>query len=290
VPVRVASSSEIVAATPGPQVIRLWPGKAPGSEKWTQQETQSNLLGETIVRNVVDPTLTAYFPPLGKANGTSIIICPGGGFHMLSVNSEGSDAARYLNSLGVTAFVLKYRLTRTGTAFFLDEARHFSSPESLRQLLDELTPLVVADGQQAVRIVRSHAAQWGLAPERIGMLGFSAGGYVALSLSLQHEPDTSLNFVAALYTLAPITLTQQPSRIPLFLLCAGDDPRIPPVENTLKVYTIWRTAGIPAELHIFAKGGHGFGMTRQNLPIDAWPDTLSQWLQTEGFLGPSIKP
>ena len=244
-------------------------------------------MGETIVRNVVDPTLTVYFPPPNKANGTAIIICPGGGFHMLSVNSEGAEAAHFLNALGVTAFVLKYRLTRTDTLFFLDEARRFRTLEGFHQLLDELTPLIVADGQQAVRIVRSHAAQWGISPDRIGMLGFSAGGYLALNLAMLHDPDTALNFVAALYPLAPITSDPQPARVPLFALCASDDPRIPPVENTVKMYSIWRNAGISAELHVYSNGGHGFGMTKQKLPIDEWPEIFRQWLRTEGFLSSS---
>jgi acetyl esterase/lipase len=265
----------------GPQEIRLWPGKAPGSESWTQQETETNLFGERYLRNIVDPTLTAYFPAPGTSNGTAVIVCPGGGFHALFIDSEGAEVARYLNSIGVTAFVLKYRLIRTGPAYFIDEIRRFKTPGGMKRFLDELTPLVVADGRQAMRIVRAHAPQWGIDPGRVGIIGFSAGGYLALSLAYGPRDDAAPDFIALLYPLAPTLPNPRILPIPMFVLCAADDRRVPPEKNCIKVYRQWRAAGLPAELHLMSKGGHGFGMTKQNLPTDAWPDLFRKWLQSQ---------
>jgi acetyl esterase/lipase len=266
-----------------PQVIRLWPGKAPGSEGWTQQETVAHLRGQTIVRNVVDPTITAYFPPAGKANGTAVIICPGGGFHLLAIDNEGIEVAHDLNSMGVAAFVLEYRLTRTNVFFPLVMAHRLRRPRLMRLLLEKLTPLILADGQQAVHIVRSHAVEWGLAPDRIGMIGFSAGGYLALNVALHHDADTKPNFVAALYPAAPDPLTPPPERIPLFLLCAEDDSHVSP-DNSVRINHTWKAADFPVEFHLMPSGGHAFGMTKQNLPTDAWPELLHEWLRTQGYL------
>lgn len=286
-PVRVTlqQPGRVVSTSTTPQPMRLWPGKAPGSEDWTQRETESHL-GERFIRNVVDPSMTAYFPPVGTANGTAIIVCPGGGFHMLTIDGEGVKVAQYLNSLGITAFVLRYRLTKTNAAFLPVMMHKITTPGLLQPVLDEMTPLILADGQQAIRIVRSHAAAWGLDPNRIGMIGFSAGGYLALNVALHHDAASKPDFVAPVYPLAPASVTPGPDRIPMFLACAQDDPLVPPQPNSVRVYDSWRTSGIPVELHVFQKGGHGFGIRKQNLPSDAWPDLFHQWLATEGYLPP----
>ena len=276
----------VVANSPSPQVIRIWPGKAPGSENWTQQEVVSHFNGELIVRNVADPTLTAYFPLPGKANGTSMVICPGGGFHMLSTTSEGEMVARDLTSIGITAFILRYRLTETNAAFLPVMMHRIRTPGGLKPILDQMTPLILADGRQAIRIVRSHAAQWGLDPNRIGMIGFSAGGYLALNVALHHDANSKPDFVAAMYPLAPNPLTAPAEKIPLFTVAAEDDPLVPPQANCSRIYDTWRAAGVPAEVHLFEKGGHGFGMRKQNLPIDHWPVLLHEWLSKQGFLTP----
>ena len=289
-PVAPVHNLTISAAITGPQEIRLWPGQAPGSEGSPQVETESDIFGERYVRNVTDPTLTAYFPPPGTANGTAVIICPGGGFHALFIDSEGAQVARYLNSIGVTAFVLKYRLASTSPAYFFDEFHRFARPQNTNRFLEWITPLVVADGRQALRVVRAHASQWGLASGRIGMLGFSAGGYIVLSLVYQPGEEPSPDFIALLYPLAPFTPNPQIEKIPMFALCAADDYRVPPQQNCVRVYWQWRAAGVPAELHLMSKGGHGFGMTKQNLPTDAWPDIFRQWLQAEGRLNPAQMP
>jgi acetyl esterase/lipase len=267
-----------------PQVMRIWPGKPPGSENWTQREVEVEINGEQFVRNVTDPTITAYFPPAGKANGAAMIVCPGGGFHMLTMKSEGEEVARDLNSLGIAAFILRYRLTETNAAFLTVMAQRLRTPGGMKPILDQMTPLIEADGGQAIRVVRTHAAQWGLDARRIGMIGFSAGGYLALNVTLHPSADAAPDFVAAIYPLAPTPLTAPPAKTPLFLLAADDDPLVPPTDNSMRLYQTWHHAGIPAELHIYAKGGHGFGMRKQGLPIDAWPDALHGWLKIEGVL------
>lgn len=281
-----ARQAREVALSGTPQVMRLWPGKAPGSENWTQQETVGNLFGQRIVRNVVDPTLTAYFAPAGKANGTAMIVAPGGGFHMLEIDNEGVDVAHYLNALGISAFVLRYRLTKTDAGFFPGMMKKIKTPGGMQPILDEMTPLITADGQQSIRIVRSHAAQWGIDPHRIGMIGFSAGGYLTLSLTLHHDAASAPDFVAPMYALAPAELSSKPDAIPMFLACADDDPLVPPVANSVRVYETWHRAGIQVELHVFAKGGHGFGIRKQNQPSDAWPELFEHWLAAQGYLSP----
>ena len=281
--VTLQQADSVVSTSTTPQPMRLWPGKAPGSENWTQQESETRL-GERFIRNVVDPTMTAYFPPAGTANGTAMIVCPGGGFHMLTIDGEGVNVARFLNSMGITAFVLRYRLTKTNAAFLPVMMHKITTPGLLQPVLDEMTPMILADGQQAMRIVRSHAAAWGLAPNRIGMIGFSAGGYLTLEVALHHDAASMPDFAAPIYALAPASVNPSPDRIPMFLACAEDDPLVPPTPNSVRVYDAWRTAGKPVELHVFEKGGHGFGIRKQNLPSDAWPGLFQQWLATEGYL------
>lgn len=281
---RAIPPTDVLSTSNSPQVIRIWPGAAPGSENWTQKESSLGEGSNRIVRNVVNPTLTAYFPPPGKANGTAMIVCPGGGFHILSIASEGVDVARYLNSLGITAFVLEYRLTETNAAFPFVMMHRIKTPGGLDPVLRQMTPLILADGEKSMRIVRAHAAQWGLAPNRIGVIGFSAGGFLALDMALHSEAGARPDFIAAIYPLAPTPLVPPASNIPLFTVCAKDDPLVSPAGNSMRAYDTWRTANIPAEIHVFEKGGHGFGMRKQNLPIDGWPQLFHHWLQAHGYL------
>jgi acetyl esterase/lipase len=276
--------AQVSLSSRAPQIIRLYPGRAPGSESWTQKEVLVDLGGEQIVRNVVEPTLTAYFPPAGKGSGTAIIVCPGGGFRMLSMDSEGTAVAHDLNSLGIAAFVLKYRLTATNAVFFALAMRGIRTPGALQPTIDEMTPLILADGQQAIRIIRLHSSQWEINPDRIGMIGFSAGGYLALNVALHHDSESAPDFIAALYPPAPNPLVSPPARIPLFVLAAADDPLVSPAENAVRIDGAWRSAGVPSELHVVANGGHGFGMRKQDKSTDAWPNLLRSWLKAEDYL------
>lgn len=275
--------------TDQPDVLALWPNGAPGSEDWPQQEQETSLppLHDVkIVRNIAQPTLTAYLPSASMANGTAVIICPGGAFHFLSIESEGVDVARWLCERGVAAFVLKYRVLQTATRdedFVKQLQETFTRPEKLGERMKQAEPFAIADGQQAMKVVRRRATAWGIAPERIGMLGFSAGGVVTIGAAMQYDEESHLNFAApiypALYGEGIAVPTHAP---PLFLLLASDDPLVSGA--SLPLYSAWKAAGHPVELHIYAQGGHGFGMKKQGLPSDHWIDRFGDWLQSQGFL------
>jgi len=270
-----------------PTIIPLWPGGAPGSESWTQQEEETLIPPSLkVVRNVTQPTLTAYLPDPVAATGTSVIVCPGGGFHFLSIDMEGTDVARWLNARGIAAFVLKYRLIRTGDGFPAEVWDALGDREVMAERMAPLRPLILADGRQAVRLVRERASEWGLAPDRIGMLGFSAGGAVTASVAFEHDAGSRPDFAGVIYGGGRGAAPVPADAPPLFVLCAADDPMVPP-HTSVRLYEDWRAAGHSAELHIYAQGGHGFGMRQQGLPSDTWIERFADWLQAQGLLAQS---
>lgn len=246
------------------------------------------------MRNITKPTLTAYFPPPGTANGTAIIICPGGGFQFLSWASEGTQVAEWLNAHGVAAFVLKYRLENTGptqqdfqkavSTFFAALMQHNAEKMTA---LEKTAELASDDGRQAVKVVRQHAGEWGIAPDRIGIMGFSAGGRVTMGVAMVHDVDSRPAFTAPIYGPGLLTGVPVPAdAAPMFILCASDDPLLPATDSS-KLYTAWKEAGHSAEVHIYSKGGHGFGMKKQGLPVDHWIDRFGDWLEVQGLLKPA---
>lgn len=273
------------------EAVRLWPGAAPGSEKWMQKEvrfTDAQFGGETI-RNVVEPTLSVFLPPPSTANATAVIVCPGGAFQALSWNNEGTEMASWLNKQGVAAFVLKYRLANTGEtdADFrliwetIIKKLMADSAQEVAALAPEVE-VAAADGRRAVQIVRQNATKWRIAPDRIGILGFSAGAAIAIDVGAQHDELSRPNFVASIY--GP---SLRRSRVPLdarpiFIACASND-RLLPVNGNLEVYSAWKSSGHLAELHVYAKGGHGFGMKKRGLPVDNWIEQFRLWLSDQGF-------
>lgn len=269
-------------------VVVLWPDGAPGTESWTQQEQEEDAAPPArfrIVRNVTQPTLTVFLPDPAIANGTSVIVCPGGGLQILAVEHEGTEVAQWLNERGIAAFMLKYRVIET-PARAEDRERQAQHPNIIDHLMllrQQHGPIAVADGQQAVRIVRERAAEWGLAPDRIGMLGFSAGGFVCASVALADEPDSRLDFVAPVYG----ALWQEivvPSDAPPFFTAVANDDSIA-AEPCVRLYSAWRAAGRSAEIHVYAQGGHGFGMRKQGLPADQWIKRFYEWLQAQRLVG-----
>jgi acetyl esterase/lipase len=261
-----------------PKVIPIWPGAAPGSENWNWEE--SSTVGQDQLRrvgNVTRPVLMAYLPDAAAANGTAVVVCPGGGFRWLAIEHEGSQVAAYLNSLGVAAFVLKYRLARTGDAGEND-------PATMAERRKTVMPLSVADGLQAIRVVREHAAEWRLSKNRIGIIGFSAGGYVASAAALQYDAESRPDFAAPIYPATPENVTPPAGSPPLFLAHAADDMTVPVLRNTMRLFAAWQTAQIPVELHVYSKGGHGFGMKKAGLPVDTWIDRFRDWLAVQGLL------
>jgi len=263
------------------QVIALWPDGAPGSEGWTQIEMEDVIPPNLkVVRNVTQPTLTVYLPPPDIATGTAVVVCPGGAFHFLSIDMEGTDVAHWLNARGVAAFVLKYRLIETGDDFPDVVSRNLSDETRMAELMTTLGPLAVADGLQAVRLVRARATELGVLADRIGILGFSAGAMVALSAALNHDEHDRPDFAAPIYgggTNQPIPADAPP----LFVLCADDDEMAAAASANL--YLAWRAAGHSAELHIYSMGGHGFGMQTHGLPSDTWIERFGDWMGAQGF-------
>ena len=267
------------------QVISIWPEGAPGSEDWTypEQEWFSPLPDRLrFIRNVAEPTLSAFFPDSSIANGTAVIVCPGGAHHILNIDQEGIDMARWFSARGVAAFVLKYRLIRTAERdedFAVQIHEVFSGQEKARELMKRHGPLAIADGQQAVKVIRKRAAEWGIAPHRIGIMGFSAGGHVAGGVALQHDVDSRPDFAAPIYGALWEEFVVPPDAPPLFIALANNDEIA--AEPCLRLYSAWREAGHPVELHIYSTGGHGFSTRTQGLPVDSWTDRLSDWLQVQ---------
>ena len=283
------------------QVIPVWPGAAPGSESWTQKEETTHLppmaAGGPLIRNVTQPTLTVFPPDPSKATGTAVIVCPGGGFHFLSWESEGTEVAKWLSARGIAAFVLKYRLVDTGPtaedfrkavmALFnpAPSAGRPAGGDGLPESMRKLTPLAIADGRQAMKLVRQRASEWGIAPDRIGIMGFSAGGIVTMGVVMEHDADSRPNFAAPIYGAGLAEgAANPPDATPLFILCAANDPIA--AAGSVATYTKWKTAGYSVELHMYSKGGHGFGMNKQGLPSDHWIERFGDWLEAQGFMKP----
>jgi acetyl esterase/lipase len=267
------------------EVIRLYPGAAPGSEAARQEEKEyfSQLFNTQVVTNVSQPTLTRYAPAAELANGTSVIICPGGGFHALSINSEGVDVARWLNAKGVTGFVLKYRLVPTcddGVLEMVGKGR-----DKMQDDMRAAFPLAAADGAAAVKYVREHASELGVAADRIGLMGFSAGGSVTAAMAFKNVPENRPDFVAPIYAyLGVLGDTEVPKdAAPLFVVAASNDPLGLAIDS-VNIYSKWLAAKKPAELHLYSKGGHGFGMKTQKLPSDQWIERFGDWLHVQGLL------
>jgi acetyl esterase/lipase len=266
-----------------PQVIPLWADGEIDTTGWNQPEEIAFLQdGLKVIRNVIHPTLTAYLPDPGIATGTAAIVCPGGAYHFLAFEHEGTEVARWLNGRGIAVFMLKYRLVQTGNDFPQCVGEHLRDQQKMAALVAPLFPLISADGCQAVRLVRAHAAEWNISPDRIGIMGFSAGGMVTLSVALHFDTSSRPDFAAPIYSAPPLDAPIPADAPPLFLLCAADDDMASAVST--RYYSEWRAAGHPVELHIYSKGGHGFGMNKLGLPSDGWIDRFAEWLKIQGFL------
>jgi acetyl esterase/lipase len=271
-----------------PKVIPLYKGNAPGSETWNwqEQESSNNLFNTHVVYNVVNPTLTAYLPDPARATGTAVVICPGGAFHTLSIESEGSDVAKWLNKKGVAAFVLKYRLVHSMTDDPVKELMpKLADIKKLDQENDSVVTMAIADGKKAVEYVRSHAAEYDINPSRIGLMGFSAGGTVTMGVAFSYTAANRPDFLAPIYLYTgALKNTTIPKDAPPIFICAATDDQLGFASQSSNLYNDWIAAGKPAELHMYAKGGHGFGMRKQNLPVDTWIERFGDWLNQQGFL------
>jgi acetyl esterase/lipase len=262
-----------------PSIIPLYTGDAPGSEGWNYAESLKEIDHPEgpeprkvhFLYNVTHPTLTVYPADPAKANGTAVIVCPGGAFAFLALDYEGTEVARWFNDHGVTAVVLKYRVTHT------DSEGNAITPDYWQDII----PLADADGLQAMRIIRERAKEWAIDPQRIGMIGFSAGGQVALAAATAPDAALRASFLVSIYSGAMRDVTVPKEAGPLFQAIAADDQYF---AGCIPLFTAWQKAGIPSELHIYAAGGHGFSFIKRGMPVDTWPDRLKDWLGQMGYL------
>jgi acetyl esterase/lipase len=274
-------------------VLDVWPGKAPGEnapvgeEKFLEQKP-----GEKQVQrltNVSKPTLSVFRPAKDQDTGAAVLICPGGGYNILAWDLEGEEVAAWLNTLGVTGIVLKYRVPRR--------------PDQVKDK-PPLGPL--QDAQRALSLVRGKARDWGLDPKRIGILGFSAGGHLAAAAATNFReraypaidevdqvscrPDFAVLVYPAYLVakdkdeLAP-DIRVSAETPPTFFAHAADDPIKP--DNSVQMFLALRRAKVPAELHVYASGGHGFGLRPSAHPCSAWPQRCADWLRDQGVLKPA---
>ncbi len=282
------------------KVVFLWPNGAPGAEHWTQKETEYMFGPWKEIRNVTKPSITLYLPPVAEASGTAVIVAPGGAFTHLAWENEGTKVGEWLQAHGIAAFVLKYRLVDTGTDEQYAQAqkkltqalRHpgprSGPPPGIPRMDNPVVHMSVTDSLKALETVRSHAAEWHIDANKIGIIGFSAGGWAAVMTALEHNGADRPDFVGAIYpccfnpnnTLNASTINVPADAPPLFLLNAADDP-ISAASPSL--FMDWRAARKPAEIHSLVAGGHGFGMAIHNRPTDNWIDLFNRWLHYERF-------
>lgn len=274
----ILSLPALLAAQDKPLVIPLWEKGAPGFENRRNEPEQAK---DYWVKNIHNPSLTVFMPPKDKANGAAIIVCPGGGHRLLVYTAEGVDPAKFLNNLGVTVFVLKYRLGR-----------------------DTLSPYKIdvhakQDGFRAMRLVRSRAGEFGIDPNRIGLMGFSAGGEVVDMVTFGDDKadenskdpidrqSAKPNFVVQIYP-GPLYIPEKiPSDAPpAFLLAANDDPCCS--ISVIQLLQRYRDAKVPVEAHLFTQGAHGFNMGQRSKlrSINTWPQRLADWLSDNNYLQP----
>jgi acetyl esterase/lipase len=270
------------------KVVRLYQGPAPGSENWKRQEKENNnnVWRTRLVYNVGDPTITVFLPDPAKANGTGVIVFPGGGLHVLSIDSEGIDVAKWLNQRGVAAFVVKYRLLEVKTDDPITEL--MSKAGDMKKLEADVRAflqLPTEDAKTAVKHVRQNAKAYGVNPNRIGVVGFSAGGTVIASLAYNYTPESRPDFIAPIYLQYEwVGKKQIPADAPpMFIVAATDDP-LGLAPHSISLYNDWVGAKKTAELHLYSKGGHGFGMRKQNMPSDQWIERFAEWMKAQGLI------
>ena len=290
-------------AAAAPQVVEIWPGKPPdepgtiGAEKTVMSPKLDRKIVEVtestrMLTNVTKPTLTVYRPAKEKDTGTAMIICPGGGYWNLYWQLEGEEVATWLNSLGVTGIILKYRVPRR--------------PDEIR---GEPARRPLQDSQRAVSLVRSKAKEWGIAPNRIGIVGFSAGGHLAIATATSfdkrmYEPIDDVDKVSCRPDFAvPVYsgylkakdregiangLRVPADTPPVFLAHGGADIESDP-EHSVAMYVALKRAGVPTELHIYAGAAHDFGVRKSDQPCTTWTTSCADWLRHQGFLGPDSR-
>jgi acetyl esterase/lipase len=287
--------------SPGHTQVPIWPGAAPDAAPVTEPETstettkkQDLVAGKpwTYVEHVSRPTMTVY-SPTGKNTGAAVVVFPGGGYWILAIDLEGTEVCDWLTAKGITCVLLKYRVPGDKL-----EPRSGPYPKS---------PMALEDAQRTVGLVRFHAAEWHIDPHKIGVLGFSAGGHMAAAISTHfehrlYEPVDAADkascrpdFAVALYpghlSLAANSIALNPDiashitrQTPPTFLLQNEDDHVDRVEDSLSYYAALKKAGVPVEMHLYAQGGHAFGLRRTKFPVTAWPQLVETWLGSIGMI------
>lgn len=286
-------------ATPVPAPgteMRLWPGAAPGTADWQHAETvTTSPSGDRVISNVREPTLTVFLPDAARATGTAVVIAPGGALRVLGFDNEGVKVARWLNERGIAAFVLKYRTLQQAPAdgatrrpqgpppgagsaprleLVIRNANANPAPDDAA--LTEVLHMAVADAQAALRLVRENAPAWRIDPARIGIMGFSAGGGVAVGTALAPQSTASPDFLVSLYGPSLMDVNVPAHAPPLFIAVGSTHFNV--TNGCLALFAAWKAAGKPAELHVYDQVSAGFGLTPRGRPVDAWIDRMHEWL------------
>ncbi len=313
----VTAQKRVWQPSPGHTQIPIWPGAAPDPQPVAGPEysetSEKNFAGRPLigVSNVTRPTLTVY-SPAGKNTGAAVVVFPGGGYHDLAIDLEGTEVCDWLVPKGITCVLLKYRVTNVGPY-----PKSGPYPES---------PMALEDAQRTMGLVRFHAAEWHIDPHKIGVLGFSAGGHLAAAISTHYakrlykaldsadqvscRPDFAVPIYPGHLSLAAAEwdartrhqkvvvphppnadreLTLNPeipvtAQTPPTFLLQNEDDHVDNVDDSLAYYIALKKAGVPVEMHLYAQGGHAFGLRRTKLPVTAWPELVERWLKTIGMI------
>jgi dienelactone hydrolase len=305
------------AAGQTPEEIRLWPGKAPGSERWTIPETTTTSpSGDRTIANVSDPSVTVFLPSPATATGVAAVVAPGGALRVLGWDNEGVKVARWLNERGIAALVLKYRTLQVAPAGArgtgasappggrgtgagappggrgaaaaprqeLEIRNANANPAPDDQALSEVLRMAVLDAQQALRLVRRNAAAWRVDPARVGIMGFSAGGGVAVGTALAERSDASPDFLVSLYGPSLQDVDVPSHAPPLFVAVGATHFNV--TNGCLALFAAWKAAGKPAEIHVYDQVSAGFGMSSRGLPVDSWTERLFDWMVARKIVPP----
>jgi acetyl esterase/lipase len=306
----LAAPLALGAAAAAPQEIRLWPGKAPGTENWTVPESvTTSPSGDRTVSNVSDPTLTVFLPDPAIATGTAIVLAPGGAMRVLGIDGNGTQVARWLNAKGIAAFVLKYRTVQQAPGARggprgaaapgavpgaapraggpggagappprqeLEIRNANANPEPNDAALTEAVQMAIADGQAALRLIRRNAKDWKVDPARVGIMGFSAGGGVAVGTALGEKSDAYPDFLMSMYGPSLVDVNVPAHAPPLFIAVGATHFNV--TNGCLALFAVWKAAGKPAEIHVYDGVSAGFSLAKRGLPVDGWIDRAYEWL------------
>lgn len=250
----------------GQQTIPLRSGTPASVTPEKVEQRGTGQISDRAISNVSEPTLTVYLPAKEKATGKAIVICPGGGYSRLAIDKEGHDIAKWLTTIGVAGIVLKYRLpgSMTGSREGFAEAKAAAK-------------VALEDGEMAMQWARRHASDWNVKPDGIGLMGFSAGGHLAAMVGMTASAAVRPNFLVLVYPALPREL-QVTAETPRTFLVHADDDRLAPSENSVPFYLALKQVKVPAELHVYSGGGHGFGMKKSGKTSEHWPQALAAWL------------